>query len=336
MSPKGRPEGGHRSAKHEGIPVSALAPEPDPPIGRGTLWPAMRACRDHALATGALLPIATESSVIEDSGWRFAVRRVTSLARKATTPASPHGVGASPANPFLPCDPALRVADVGSTHVALLNKFPVLPDHLLLVTRAFVPQEALLDDDDFLALAACMGELDGLAFYNGGATAGASQPHKHLQLVPLPLAEGLPDVPIAAAYAPGGRPHGLTPLPFRHAFVSLPAMPWRDPAPPARAMAARYAELLAVAGIGTSWVDGRPHQATPYNLLVTRHWMLVVPRRRECCAALSLNALAFGGALFVRDEHEDATVRRMGPLALLREVGVPPSVSGFEAADANR
>ena len=34
---------------------------------------------------------------------------------------------------------------------------------------------------------AILAEFDGLGFYNGGETAGASQPHKHLQIVPLPL-----------------------------------------------------------------------------------------------------------------------------------------------------
>jgi sulfate adenylyltransferase (ADP) / ATP adenylyltransferase len=31
----------------------------------------------------------------------------------------------------------------------------------------------------------------GLAYYNCGPSSGASQPHKHVQVVPLPLAEGL-------------------------------------------------------------------------------------------------------------------------------------------------
>jgi hypothetical protein len=33
----------------------------------------------------------------------------------------------------------------------------------------------------------------GLAYYNCGEHSGASQPHKHVQIVPLPLADALPD-----------------------------------------------------------------------------------------------------------------------------------------------
>lgn len=31
----------------------------------------------------------------------------------------------------------------------------------------------------------------GLAYYNCGPSSGASQPHKHVQVVPLPLADGV-------------------------------------------------------------------------------------------------------------------------------------------------
>ena len=46
------------------------------------------------------------------------------------------------------------------------------------------------DGADFDALARGLAAIDGLAFYNGGTVAGASQPHKHLQLVPVPLGVG--------------------------------------------------------------------------------------------------------------------------------------------------
>ena len=40
-------------------------------------------------------------------------------------------------NPFLPYDPALLVAPISPTHVALLNRFNVVDDHFLIVTRSF-------------------------------------------------------------------------------------------------------------------------------------------------------------------------------------------------------
>ena len=82
------------------------------------------------------------------------------------------------------------VADISPTHVCLLNKFNVIDHHLLVVTRAFEEQDAAINAADFAALWVCMAEVDGLAFYNGGKLAGASQRHKHLQIAPLPWGPG--------------------------------------------------------------------------------------------------------------------------------------------------
>jgi ATP adenylyltransferase len=63
-----------------------------------------------------------------------------------------------------------------------------------------------------------------------------------------------------------------------------------------------------------------PWPATPYNLLATRRWMLVVPRRQERYESISVNALGFAGSLYVRNSAELALVRRAGPLNVLRAV----------------
>jgi ATP adenylyltransferase len=164
----------------------------------GTLWPAILQQTEHALRCGALRPIETTETLIDEGGVRFLVRQVSSLARKEQT-RQEHKVKAgegSAFNPFLPYEQDLFVADISDTHVALLNKFNVIDHHLLIVTRCFELQEALLDLADFAALTACMAEFDGIGFYNGGVQAGASQRHKHLQIVPLPLGASGPALPI--------------------------------------------------------------------------------------------------------------------------------------------
>lgn len=247
-----------------------------------------------ALASGALEPIETETGALEQDGVRFAVRRALAPpSRRVPDPAR------ATADPFLPYDPALFVADLSATHVALLNKYPVADAHLLIVTRAFADQEEPLDAADFAALAGCLVELDGLAFHNAGVTAGASQRHKHLQLVSLPLAEGGPAVPIEAAF---GR------LPFAHALLPL-APGDLDPAGPG--LAERYAALWRAAGLAAR---------EPYNLLVTRRWMLLVPRVAERFEAISINALGFAGSFFVRDPAQLARLARAGPMRALCSV----------------
>jgi sulfate adenylyltransferase (ADP) / ATP adenylyltransferase len=293
----------------------------------GTLWPAILRQTEHALRRGALRPIETSRTLIEEGGMRFLVRQVSSLARKEETRQARKveaGEGGA-LDPFLPYDPDLFVADLSDTHVALLNKFNVIDHHLLIVTRGFKRQEALLELADFAAWVACMAELDGLGFYNGGAQAGASQRHKHLQIVPLPLGETGSPLPIesllTSAYMEG--PIGTVPgLPFRHAFAPL------ELGPAASRHAAHsafdcYRALLDAVGLRAIEVNGELHQSAPYNLLVAPRWMLLVPRSAECVEGISVNALGFAGSLFVRDALQMQVIKRLGPMTVLQRVAVP-------------
>ena len=169
--------------------------------GPAGLWARVRARAKAARASGALHEVATEAEVVEGGGVAFVVRVLAG--RK------PRGFGApAAADPFDPPEPALTVGAVGPEHVAVLNKFAVIPHHLLLVTRRFEHQETLLTEADLEALRQCLAAdagAEALGFYNGGEAAGASQPHKHLQLVPLPLGPAGPPVPMEAALRTRGR-----------------------------------------------------------------------------------------------------------------------------------
>ena len=268
-----------------------------------------------ALAAGALQPIETDETALADGGVVFRIRRVASLAEKERLRRERAAAPRAAVDPFDPPDPALVVADVSPTHVAVLNKFPVIARHVLFVTRRFVDQETLLDAGDMQALALGLAALDGLAIYNGGAVAGASQPHRHLQLVPLPLATPGPPVPIEAAFeaeAGVGGPTTVARLGFAHALVRS-AGAWDESG---AALLDAYYAALAAAGLHVR--EGRP--SSPYNLIATRRWLLLVPRAQERFGAISINAFGFAGSLFVRDDTELAALRAAGPMAALRAV----------------
>ena len=291
-------------------------------LGRGTLVSALDERSRRALACGAMQPIQTVEETLRDAGVEFVVKRVASLARKQAEGARRD----KPANPFLPHEPGLFVADVSDTHFALLNKFNVIERHLLVVTRRFVHQETLLDADDFAALAACMAEYESLGFYNGGVVAGASQPHKHLQLVPLPLAPSGPPAPVEALFETLRGRAGILRVPglaFAHAFAWFDADEFADAARAAARLAPLYLALYAAAGLKPIEAGGEARQSAPYNLLLTRRWMLLVPRSREHFESISVNALGFAGSLFVRNQAERDAVRRAGPMRVLREVTLP-------------
>src|SRR5690606_39595052 len=65
----------------------------------------------------------------------FQVRAVTSLAGR------PRAGKDARARPLMPPEPELLVAGVNDTHLCLLNKYPVLDHHALIVTRTFERSE---------------------------------------------------------------------------------------------------------------------------------------------------------------------------------------------------
>jgi ATP adenylyltransferase len=280
----------------------------------GTLWRSILERTDHALGSGALERIPTRNEIVEQEGVRFLVPVVEILERKRSAGQAQRRLGM---NPFLPYEKDLFVADLSDTHVCLLNKFNVVDHHLLIVTRDFEDQENLLSLHDFEAMWICMEEFDGLAFYNAGTIAGASQPHKHLQQVPVPLGEGPERLPIERLFE-SARFHGrLAQVPglrFVHTLARVQSFSAMTATEAAEATLALYDEMLRSVGL-----DRDPG---PYNLLVTREWMMMVPRSEEFYETISVNALGFAGSILVRNQQQLDLVRARGPLTILRQVSL--------------
>lgn len=299
---------------------------PGPLLGPGELWPRVRAVTGRALASGDLESIPTESSTLVDAGVAFLIRAVPSLARKDLASQAGQRLAAAgrrDRNPFLPYDPALYVGDLTASHAGVLNKFNVVEHHLLIVPRAFFHQETWLDRADFEAAWVCLREVDGLVFYNGGRAAGASQAHKHLQVVPLPLAGSGPDLPVQpwldSAVFDGGV--GCCPqLPFVHALARVGDLLGLPPAQAAEQGLDRFGRLLSATGLGPWSPGGR--QSGAYNLLLTRGHMLVVPRGSEFVEGVSINALGYAGSLLVRRAEQVGLLERLGPRYVLARAGV--------------
>ncbi len=183
----------------------------------------------------------------------------------------------------------------------------------------------LLTAHDFEAVWICMAEFDCLGFYNGGREAGASQQHKHLQIVPLPLAPEGPSVPIEPLLV---RAEGkdVTTVPgfsFLHAFQRLGPGLARSPNLAAKTTFEFYSNMLKNVGMTPPAANGEIRQTLPYCFLMTREWMLLVPRSKEFFEDISLNSLAFAGSFFVRSEKQLERLKSLGPLKALRSVAIP-------------
>lgn len=301
---------------------------PEPRLTPGTLWDKIQHQTRHALACGALQPIETQHEFVEQGGMRFLVRILANLARKekANQAQQVQRQTGLEFNPFLPYDPDLFVANLSPSHLCLLNKYNVVDHHILIVTRAFEDQDTWLTPLDFEALAIAMAEIDGLAFYNGGRLAGASQRHKHLQLVPSPLCPGDGPLPLGQAIATL-EPKTLAPdqiqgyrleFPFRHAIMPLPGG-WLTQPTAASTLLSAYVTLLNHLEMDLT----RPAQSFPYNLLVTRQWMVVVCRRQEHYQSIPVNSLGFAGSLLVKNQAQLDLLKAIGPMTILKNVACP-------------
>lgn len=270
-----------------------------------------------ALASGDLQPILTEETELVDDGLRFIVRSVSTLAGKIA--AIPGGPRDPDFNPFLSPDPALVLGPLGDQHTAILNKFPVSARHIVIATKEFREQLEPIDRSDFAALARVLTQSGGLGFFNGGAPAGASQRHKHLQWIPeapdnANLRVWLPGLDSSAAEFSVATHRQLA---VRHCFVRVDCAPGMSAQQVAASLHGAYQRAIGQLGLKQDHDGLLPSS----NLLVADGWLLLVPRGREHFEEISINALAFGGTFFVRDPVKLAALRATGPLRVLASVG---------------
>src|SRR5262245_40875103 len=284
----------------------------------GTLRTSLLERTAHARRCGAIQSIPTTIEVIEQEGVAFQVRVATMLEKKAV-----EKTGQVTINPFLPYDPGLFVASISPTHISLLNKFNVVEHHLLIVTREFEHQETQLTQKDCEALRIALSAIDGRALYHAGPIAGASQPHKHLQIIPWEDSASAP-LPLESLLRFAQTDTGTIPgLPFLHAYAPMDR-DWTNPEKDSGAsLHACYRALIRAVGFSVDASPGAQAPTAPYNLLITRKWLLLVPRSQECFEGISINALGFAGAFLVKNVSQLALLRRQGPMTALAGVSLP-------------
>lgn len=259
----------------------------------------------EALRCGALLPLATEE-IIDPRLAPFRLRTLHGLPPRHLRECGPRP------NPFLPWERLLQVDQLESGHVVLLNKYPVQSCHLLLISGEWQPQQGWLEGQDWQAVARVAADTGGLWFFNSSALAGASQPHRHLQL--LPRQEDEPSCPLAELIAQQLRQE-QAPWPWAYRIS-----PRQDPLG-GTDLAELYASHCRDLGLGQPGLHDQPLH--PYNLIFDDSWFLTVRRLREHCAGFSVNGLGFAGYLLGTHRSDLNWLQQKGPWALLAAVAAP-------------
>ena len=273
-------------------------------------WQQAKAVSERAREVGALIPLETSQLQLKGVA-PFLLRRLDGLPPRHLSREGPKP------NPFLPWDSPLEIGQLGNSHALILNKYPVQACHLLLITRGWQPQTGWLAHSDWQAVAHVAADTGGLWFFNSGPMAGASQPHRHLQLLPR---------------HPGEASCPLATLLMNQLQEREPRWPWHYALSPrwdpleGRDLLPLYREHATLLGLGDP--DGPGQPLHPYNLIFDDQWFLTVRRVREHCAGFSVNGLGFGGFLLCTAQSDLGWLEGHGPWCLLAEVAARPPQEG--------
>jgi ATP adenylyltransferase len=215
------------------------------------------------------------------------------------------------------------VTTLSESHVLLLNRFPVLANHSLIVTKQFEKQTDPLNLRDFTAILHCLLEIDGFVFFNCGPDSGASQPHKHIQVLPQPLVPNrtLPLYALIQRHsATVNELARLAEYEFSHCFVKLDSTKLSS-SESAKYLLEKYLELMKSLEIELN--ESKEEERISYNLLMTKEWFFMVKRGAETAEGLSVNSVGFTGCILVKSQEQFQILKQLGPLTLLKRVARP-------------
>ena len=210
-------------------------------------------------------------------------------------------------NPFNPWDKVLEIGKVGQHHHLILNKYPVQIGHTLLITNKWMPQNGWLDLKDWYAIKKVNEDTSGLWFFNSGPIAGASQPHRHIQLLRRDADEKI--CPREEWFINFDKTKINKKL-FKNIIVQA-----FDFSNDITNIYQIYIELSKSMGLGDPYIDKKPIH--PYNLLITNKWIALIKRSNDKIYGFSVNSLGFAGYLLVTEKSDTEYLKLNGPEALL-------------------
>lgn len=233
----------------------------------------------------------------------------------------------------------MLIADLPPSHRLVLNKFAVVPEHFLLVTKEVKPQTHVLEIDDIAATFACIQayRVEGqelFAFFNSGPNSGASQPHRHLQLLPVQsMRDGLENVN-------QGNDWSVLADRLSESGNALPFQVFTTSMRPNMTAEERHSAYLSLYRCAVKAVfpqsEARSEEAEiSYNFTMTSQSMALCPRMAEGTmikdkfgkdiGVVSLNGTVLAGTALVKNEAEWNALREDPNMLLgvLKGIGLP-------------
>lgn len=257
--------------------------------------------------------------------------QITELAHLAHRPDNISGK--LPGNPFEKPEPDMTVRDTfgenGEFRI-VLNKFPVIPYHFLLVTKEFESQNSPLTPSqlyDTFCLLVHLKQKDSknwFAFYNCGSESGASQPHKHVQFLTFP--ENFVPFPqtltaSSTSFIPDANKEPLqnSDLPFAHFVAKLPTIDALDKETMSMCFSALLQSVLNIQRHNNS-------SHISYNVVLTTEYIMLVPRSHSKFKSLGVNSCGVIGLFLCKNSELASMVEDETPEHILLQCGYPNSV----------
>ena len=211
-------------------------------------------------------------------------------------------------NPFCPWEKILEIGKIGENHQLILNKYPVQKGHILLITKNWKPQNGWLDINDWKAIQQVNEDTSGLWFFNSSPIAGASQPHRHFQLlrrskdeISCPREKWFLEMKLGKDDDCKLKNNIIVyNFNFLENYISLFEL---------------YLELCEKIGLGNPRSNSKPRYA--YNLLITNKWIAIIKRKNDHIHGISINGLGFAGYLLVTEKSDINYLKKVGPEKLL-------------------
>ncbi len=210
-------------------------------------------------------------------------------------------------NPFNPWEKILEIGKIGQYHQLILNKYPVQIGHILLITNKWMPQNGWLELSDWDAIKTVNNDTSGLWFFNSCPLAGASQPHRHIQLLRRGINETI--CPRENWFL-NFEKRKLNKKLFKNIIVKK-----FDFSSDIKNIYEIYVELSKNIGLGDPLIDKKPKK--PYNLLITNNWIALIKRANDKLLGFSVNGLGFAGYLLVTDKSDTGYLKQNSPEILL-------------------
>ncbi len=243
-----------------------------------------------ALSKKALNPIETKIEYLTKNDLICELRHITLKHLKKSVVFGPKQ------NPFNPWEKNLEIVRVKENHILILNKYPVEKGHMLLISKEWKPQNTLIDLDDWLALTAVEKDTGGLWFFNSCEQAGASQPHRHLQLLRREI--GTKYCPREQWFLDKIQPStGRDRL--DKSILVFERKNYRTNNS-ANELYELYSKLCKETK--TVYLESEECRLAPYNLIITNKWIALIKRSKEGYMGFSVNALGFAGYLLATNE----------------------------------